>query len=323
MNATVCRDVAFDTVIMVKQTPRRMLAAVQEVCGGRVLIPDETAREAGKVYVRVAAGQARRETQWKATEQWGADWSGEQREAVKRHTLERTREKVAGFRRWLDEEVGRNDGPYRRAAGSAQADLLAQEIAAEAFLDDETLVDRTAGDPLVLAQALLAGAEIVGSDNMVRVRSASLRRWMEREQGAGRFKDADPQLVRTGDEIVAARLYTGDEETLDGRIAAVACGVCRPDEARDASPRARWRILSGFAAHLEAGGMPETAQAISRCQDRWRGRVEQFMDALEDAAPRVQGTRESERRRTVWEHAGSETATVGTPSRDVRGGIGT
>ena len=34
MNATVCRDVAFDTVIMVKQTPRRMLAAVQEVCGG-------------------------------------------------------------------------------------------------------------------------------------------------------------------------------------------------------------------------------------------------------------------------------------------------
>ena len=69
VNATVCRDVAFDTVIMVKQTPRRMLAAVQEVCGGRVLIPDETAREAGKVYVRVAAGQARRETQWKAMEQ--------------------------------------------------------------------------------------------------------------------------------------------------------------------------------------------------------------------------------------------------------------
>ena len=62
MNAAVCRDVAFDTVIMVKQTPRRMLAAVQEVCGGSVLVPDETAREAAKVYVRVAAGQARRET---------------------------------------------------------------------------------------------------------------------------------------------------------------------------------------------------------------------------------------------------------------------
>ena len=46
MNAAACRDVAFDTVIMVKQTPRRMLAAVQEVCGGRVLVPDETAREA-------------------------------------------------------------------------------------------------------------------------------------------------------------------------------------------------------------------------------------------------------------------------------------
>ena len=136
VNATDCRDVAFDTVIMVKQTPRRMLAAVQEVCGGRVLIPDETAREAGKVYVRIAASQARRETQWKATEQWGADWSGGQRESVKRHTLDRTREKVAGFRRWLDEEVGRNDGPYRLAAGSAQADLLAQEIAAEAFLDE-------------------------------------------------------------------------------------------------------------------------------------------------------------------------------------------
>ena len=308
MNAAACRDVAFDTVVMVKQTPRRMLAAVQEAGGGSVLVPDETAREAAKVYVRVAAGQARRETQWKAMEQWGADWSEEQRETVKRHTLECTREKVAGFRRWLEEEVGRNDGPYRRAAGSAQADLLAQEIAAEAFLDDETLVDRSAGDPLVLAQALVAGAELVGSDNMVRVRSASLRRWVERAQAAGRFRDADPQFVRTGDEIVAARLYGGDEETLDGRIAAVAYGVCRPDEARDKDPRARWRILSGFAAHLEAGGMPETAKAIARCQDRWRGRTGKFMESLEHTAPRVQGTRESERRRTAWERAGSETA---------------
>ena len=75
---------------------------------------------------------------------------------------------------------------------------------------------------------------------------------------ACRDVDADPQLVRTGDEIVAARLYDGDEETLDGRIAALAYGVCRPDAARDRNPRTRWRILSGFAAHLEEGGMPET-----------------------------------------------------------------
>ena len=209
VNAAACRDVAFDTVIMVKQTPRRMLAAVQEVCGGRVLVPDETAREAAKVYVRVATGQARRETQWMATDRWGADWSGEQRETVKRHTLERTREKVAGFRRWLDEEVG---------------------------------------------------------------------------------------------------LYGRGEETLDGRLATVAYGVCRPDEARDKDPRTRWRILSGFAAHFEAGRMPETAKAIARCQNRWRGRTGKLMESLEHTAPRVQGTRESERRRIARERAGSETA---------------
>ena len=57
MNATLCRDVAFDTVIMVKQTPRRMLAAVQEVCGGRVLIPDETAREAWRKPARNRAAR--------------------------------------------------------------------------------------------------------------------------------------------------------------------------------------------------------------------------------------------------------------------------
>ena len=68
MTAAECGDLAFDTVIMVKQASRRMLAAVQEVCGGRVLVPDETAHEAAKVYVRIAASQARRETQWKATE---------------------------------------------------------------------------------------------------------------------------------------------------------------------------------------------------------------------------------------------------------------
>ena len=139
VNAAACRDVAFDTVIMVKQTPRRMLAAVQEVCGGSVIVPDETAREAAKVYVRVAAGQARRETQWKATEQWGGDWSEEQREAVQNATPSnaRGRRSPASGDGWT-KKSGATTGPYRRAAGSAQADLLAQEIAAEAFLDDET-----------------------------------------------------------------------------------------------------------------------------------------------------------------------------------------
>ncbi len=41
----------------------------------------------------------------------------------------------------------------------------------------------------------LAGAEIVGSDNMARVRSASFRRRVERAQAAGRFRGADLQFA--------------------------------------------------------------------------------------------------------------------------------
>ena len=53
---------AIDSVLLIRQSARRMLSAVQEYRGSTVIVPAEAARESPKVYQNVAAKQARRES---------------------------------------------------------------------------------------------------------------------------------------------------------------------------------------------------------------------------------------------------------------------
>ena len=53
---------AIDSVLLIRQSARRMLSAVQEYRGSTVLVPAEAARESPKVYQNAAAKQARRES---------------------------------------------------------------------------------------------------------------------------------------------------------------------------------------------------------------------------------------------------------------------
>ena len=53
---------AIDSVLLIRQSARRMLCAVQEYRGSMVIVPAEAARESPKVYQNAAAKQARRES---------------------------------------------------------------------------------------------------------------------------------------------------------------------------------------------------------------------------------------------------------------------
>ena len=69
---------AVDSVLLIRQSARRMLCAVQEYRGSMVIVPAEAARESPKVYQNVAAKQARRESRATARAMQG-EWSEKER----------------------------------------------------------------------------------------------------------------------------------------------------------------------------------------------------------------------------------------------------
>ena len=125
--APVC-PCAVDSVVLMRQSARRMLCAVQEYRGSTVIVPAEAARENPKVYQNVAAKQARRESRATARIMQG-EWSGKERKAwVLEDALWRKEVKIEAFAPWIEEEKQANDSVYtfprlekegRRAAGAS------------------------------------------------------------------------------------------------------------------------------------------------------------------------------------------------------------
>lgn len=93
---------AIDSVLLIRQSARRMLCAVQEYRGSTVIIPAEAARESPKVYQNAAAKQARRESRAAARVMQG-EWSERERKAwVLEDALRRKEVKIEAFARWIE-----------------------------------------------------------------------------------------------------------------------------------------------------------------------------------------------------------------------------
>ena len=101
-----------DSVLLIRQSARRMLCAVQEYRGSMVIVPAEAARESPKVYQNVAAKQARRESRATARAMQG-EWSEKERKAwIMKDALWRKEVKTEAFARWIEEEKQANDSVY-------------------------------------------------------------------------------------------------------------------------------------------------------------------------------------------------------------------
>lgn len=166
--------IALDTCILIRNTARRMLAGVQEACSSWILLPQETVRECNVPYAAVAGKRIKRRLEREALARWGRDWSDPQVRWLRTEGRRLTSREARGFKRWVHAEVLRNDSAYTFGPKKTVADVeRAEQIAVEA-LEGEPGEQWDKGDPLVIAQAARAGAELVGTDNMRRVRQAKL-----------------------------------------------------------------------------------------------------------------------------------------------------
>ena len=293
--------VALDTCILIRNTARRMLAGVQEACSSWILLLQETVRECNVPYAAVAGKRIKRRLEREALARWGRNWSDPQVRWLRTEGRRLTSREARGFKRWVYAEVLRNDSAYTLGPKKTEADVeRAEQIAVEA-LEGDPGEQWGKGDPLVIAQAARAGAELVGTDNMRRVHQAKLDTLIAEWKAEGFCPNARIPFVRTADEAVAARLHDEREHVFDRRCTRIAYSVCRPGSVAGRFPEQALNVLDGFMIHLEADGMPGTAAAIEREKERWFKREARWFDALEAERLDLPRTRAGEDRRREYE----------------------
>ena len=289
---------AIDSVLLIRQSARRMLCAVQEYCGSMVIVPAEAARESPKVYQNVAAKQARRESRAKARAMRGG-WSEKERKAwVMQDALWRKEVKTEAFARWIEEEKQANDSAYTFPRLEEEDRRVAAELAMDALPEEaDVVIPGHGGDPLVIAQALLRNAEMVGTDNMDMVDRDSVDGWIAGKTREGRFLQAARPFIRSADAVVASR--TCDDVYRDGipATARIAYGTCRPKDVGHYEGRQLVAKLAAFAGHMENARMPGIARRVRETCEDWAGKEDELIGALEADLWLPEKTRSAEDRR--------------------------
>ena len=289
---------AIDSVLLIRQSARRMLCAVQEYRGSMVIIPAEAARESPKVYQNVAAKQARRESRAAARDMQGG-WSEKERKAwVMKDALWRKEVKTEAFARWIEEEKQANDSAYTFPQLEEEDRRVAAEFAMDALPEEaDVVIPGQSGDPLVIAQALLRNAEMVGTDNMHMVDRDSVDGWIAGKNREGRFLQAARPFIRSADAVVESR--TCGDVYRDGipATARIAYGTCRPNDVGRYGGRQLVAKLAAFAGHMENARMPGTARLVRETCEDWAGKEDKLIGALEADLWLPEKTRRAEDRR--------------------------
>ena len=297
----VCTCV-IDSVLLIRQSARRMLCAVQEYRGSMVIVPAEAARESPKVYQNVAAKQARRESRAAARIAQG-EWSEKERKAwVVKDALWRKEVKTEAFARWIEEESQANDSAYTFPRLEEEDRMVAAELAMDALPEEaDVVIPGQSGDPLVIAQALLRNAEMVGTDNMDMVDRDSVDGWIAGKNREGLYLQAARPFIRSADAVVESR--TCGDVYRDGipATARIAYGTCRPNDVGRYQGRELVAKLVAFAGHLENARMPGTARRVRETCEDWAGKENELIRALEADLWMPEKTRGAEDRRLRME----------------------
>ena len=293
---------AIDSVLLIRQSARRMLCAVQEYRGSMVIVPAEAARESPKVYQNVAAKQARRESR-AAARIMQEEWSEKERKAwIVKDALWRKEVKTEAFARWIEEERQANDSAYTFPRLEEEDRMVAAELAMDALPEEaDVVIPGQSGDPLVIAQALLRNAEMVGTDNMDMVDRDSVDGWIAGKNREGLYLQAARPFIRSADAVVESR--TCGEVYRDGipATARIAYGTCRPNDVGRYQERELVAKLVAFAGHLENARMPGTARRVRETCEDWAGKENDLIRALEADLWMPEKTRGAEDRRLRME----------------------
>ena len=299
--------VAIDANLFLRHTVRRFLCAMQEVRGGQVLVPAEVLRESVRKYPRIVGRHAARVVERRAIEEWGRDWTPEQRSEMEGRTRAYGKDLARAFEAWTQQERRRNDAAWSVSEETEAASDLAMDLTASgAFRDDAGY-----GDPLVVAQSLMDGARIIATDNRASIDPEKLHAWIEEHRSDTRLARAKLPFVVTPEQAWRAGIGGETEDRREWQTTLLAFGTCRPRV--EAGTQRDMEILVRFERQLMRGGMQGAAAAIREERMRWLGSEEEMITQLKAQAPDPSATRSAEERRIEAEREWLGTTRGGTP----------
>ena len=243
---------------MLAMDARRFLCAMQEATGGAVLVTERVWHETWERCVDACHKAARRTVLYSVCR--GALSDGE---AAERAVVAVAQANTVAMREWLEDERGRNDAAWQHAPSPHRSGELQL-----ALLDSPCFTDNRNrhADAQMVAEALLAGAQVVASHNLNSIRHAVLNEWLDERRGRADWKLQDIRVPFILDPDAAARARFRDlgagrrfgDMCLDWALSA-----CVPNEPSSVSATRLEEIADRFTSNLATAGFAATAEAIS------------------------------------------------------------
>jgi len=283
--------IALDANLMLAVDARRFLCAMQEMTGGHIWATEQVWREVWGACVATCHRAAKRSVH--SLLRRGAIAEGvDSRKMI----VDMGAANVAAMRQWLEEERQRNDRAWEYVPSPEASSLLQLEL-----LDSEALTDNKNRhkDALVVAEAALAGAHIVSSDNLKTIRQGVLNAWLADRKAEGHplLQNVQTPFVLDPDETAYAKCrHLGQaNDSFGQQCLEWALAACRPTDAANMQANRLHGIIRRFAANMQRAGFIAVGNSITETLDGMLPGEREFN--LRHAGGAAERTRASEDRR--------------------------
>lgn len=275
---------------------RRFVCAMQELTNGHVWATEQVWREVWGACVATSHRAAKRSVQSLLRRRALAEGIDSRQLIVARSAAN-----VAAMRQWLESERERNDRAWEYVPSPPSSDLLQLELLdSGAFTDNKNRHK----DALVVAEAALAGAHIIASDNLKTIRHGVLNAWLADRKAEGHplLQHLQVPFVLDPDEAAYAKCRHLATEDVGRQCLEWTLAACRPNNASELPAMRLQGIVRRFAANIQSAGFIATGRGIAEALDGMSPDEREF--ALRHAGGYAERTRTSEARRlaAIQEH---------------------
>ena len=281
--------VALDANLMLAVDARRFVCAMQELTNGHVWATEQVWREVWGACVATFHRAAKRSVQSLLRRRALAEGIDSRQLIVARSAAN-----VAAMRRWLESERDRNDRAWEYVPSPPSSELLQLELLdSGAFTDNKNRHK----DALVVAEAALAGAHIIASDNLKTIRHGVLNAWLADRKAEGHplLQQLQVPFVLDPDEAAYAKCRHLAREDVGLQCLEWALAACRRNNASDLPAMRLQGIVRRFAANIQSAGFIAIGRGIAEALDGMGPDEREF--ALRHAGGNAECTRASEARR--------------------------
>lgn len=278
---------------------RRFLCAMQEMTGGHIWATEQVWREVWGACVATCHRAARRSVQSRLRRGTIAEDVDARKMIVDMGVAN-----VTAMRHWLEDERRRNDRAWEYIASPESSSVLQLELLDSGALTDNKNKHK---DALVVAEAALAGAHIVSSDNLRTIRHGVLNAWLadRKAEGHSLLQKVQIPFVLDPDATAYAkcrhlgeegeRRFGGEDDSFGRQYLAWALAACRPADAADMPFHQLEGITRRFVTNVERAGLFAVGGSMAETLDGMGPDEREFH--LRHAGGNAERTRASEDRR--------------------------